>query len=435
MREDSPSPSSPATITNRFVKNLVAATVTSVVILFLAEVTTRLVYHPENLDTIIRYDPTLGWSLIPNARCRSVDYQRHLDYIIRVNSLGMRERHITLGKPPGKRRVLLIGDSVTFGTGVDDGWRFSDFMQRALEGDVEVINAGVPGWGPDQELVYFESFARRLDPDIVVVTFTMTNDVVNNTLSHLFLGSAPKPRFVFEADSLRLVEAPPVSPAAGRPLWKRALRQSRFLLFVKRRIDRWVYAHGGRQIHHLDSQTGSEIAVGSINDAGPAVAVSPGFGRGGGDDLTHWSVFERPPCPEIEEAWRVTEAVLSRFARRCRESNAVLIVFALPPRIEVDRRWRWRLMTSAGLDSTDLDFIRPFDRLSACCRHNGVEFVHPVKIFAEGTAFRDLYHAKDSHPNRYGHALAARVLLETLRARYHLEFELAEGDRRYVDPP
>jgi len=90
-------------------------------------------------------------------------------------------------KKPGTKRILIIGDSIAFGTGVDAEWRFSDFLSRALGDDVEVINAGVCGWGTDQELLYYEKAGKDLDADIVILTFTMANDVLNNMLDHLFL--------------------------------------------------------------------------------------------------------------------------------------------------------------------------------------------------------------------------------------------------------
>jgi hypothetical protein len=419
----------------RVVTNLAVSAAAFMAVFVAAELTARAIYHPENLDTVIRFDKILGWSLKPGATYRSVDSQGHFSYNIRINSLGLRERPISLVKTAGKRRVLLIGDSVTFGTGVDAGWRFSDFIQRALKDDIEVINAGVPGWGTDQELIYYESFGRRLDPDIVVVTFTMANDVVNNALDHLFLGSAPKPRFAVEADSLLLVGEVPERIGRDRPLWKSVLRQSRFLRFVKRRIDRWVYTRKEHEIHISANEAGGQAGRPTGRETNATAHHVPRGFTHGGDDLTHWSVFEAPPRKEINEAWRVTEAILSRFAMRCREQNAALVVFALPPRIQVDEQWRSYLMKVAGLNPGDLDFVEPFERLSTWCRRNGIDFVHPLEIFSEVAVHRDLYNPKDSHPNRYGHALAARVLLEDLNVTQDLDFEIADSDWRYMDLP
>ena len=132
---------------------LLLSVVSLIGVFVIAEAVTRIVYHPPNLGRVIHFDENLGWSLKPNSRLRSVDYMRDFDYVIDVNSFGMREREFSWEKEPSKTRVLVIGDSFTFGTGIDAKWRFSDIMNRALEGEAEVLNASVPGWGTDQELI------------------------------------------------------------------------------------------------------------------------------------------------------------------------------------------------------------------------------------------------------------------------------------------
>ena len=404
---------------NRLCGNLALASATVLILLLAAETVSRITYRPENLGSVICFDPTLGWCLRPNVSYRSVDHQTGLDYLIKTNSLGLRDREFQLDELAGRRRILLIGDSVTFGTGVDADWRFSDFMQRALGEDVAVINAGVPGWGNDQELLYYETIACKFEPDIVVLTFTMVNDVVNNELAHSFLGTASKPRFGIESDSLRLVDAVKNPEPVSTPLWKTAARHSRFLLYVKRRLDRRVYVRHA----HIAGEMGGAVRAGRHFPEGFKVETT--------EDLTHWSVFESPPSEVIEDAWSVTEAIIARFARDCRKHGATLVVFASPPRIQVDTIWREELMARIGLNSSAFDFYAPFERLSTCCRHNGIPFVYPIDEYPRDLASRSLYHRRDAHPSRYGHAFAARVLLEYLDKNQNMHFTVSASDRDY----
>jgi lysophospholipase L1-like esterase len=405
---------------DRVAGNLALASATVLILFLAAETVSRIAYRPENLGSVICFDSTLGWRLQANVSCRSVDHQRRLDYLIETNSLGLRETEVPLEKPAGQRRILLIGDSVTFGTGVDASWRFSDFMQRALGDKVKVINAGVPGWGTDQELLFYETTACKLEPDIVILTFTMANDVVNNALARLFLGTAPKPRFTVEAGSLRLVNAVKTPGNIHPPLWKSFARHSRFLLFVKRRLDRWVYIRHA----HIAGEMGGAIHT--------RRALPEGFRAETAGDLTHWSAFESPPSAVIKDAWSVTEALIVRFARICREHDATLVVFALPPRIQVDIAWREGLLARADLDSSAFDFYGPFERLSSCCLRNRIPFVYPYDEFSHAFTRRALYHPEDSHPNRYGHALAARALLEYLDENQNMHFVMSARDRGYI---
>jgi hypothetical protein len=390
-----------------------------------AEAVLRAVYHPENLEPVVCFDRALGWSLEPRANIRSSDYQTGLDYRIRTNSLGMREREVELRKRAGRKRVLIVGDSIAFGTGVEAEWRFSDFLSRALGEDVEVLNAGVCGWGTDQELLYFERMGRKLDPDLVILTFTMANDVVNNMLDHLFLGSAPKPRFVLRDGELRL-ERETLAPRKIR-IGQRArnvMKKSRLLLFAKRRLAMLGYE---RRLKHAKDDAQGTASSRSRRQAG--------FDREGLENAySHWSVYESSYGPELEEAWRVTEAILERFSRACASAGADLLVFAFPLKLEVDRAWRTELYEHFAIDSTSLDFERPYDRLADSCAQRRIDFLYPLETFQTASQVHRLYFKRDSHPDPWGHAAAAGALLSELRGRYALNFHLAGADREFIEP-
>jgi hypothetical protein len=395
--------------------NALLLVATVLIVVCAAEVVSRAFYHPENLDSVVRFDNVLGWSLEPRASLRSVDNDEGLDYRIRTNSLGMREREVEREKKPGTKRILIIGDSIAFGTGVDAEWRFSDFLSRAFGDDVEVLNAGVCGWGTDQELLYYETKGRDLHPDIVILTFTMANDVLNNMLDHLFLATAPKPRFVLERNSL-VLEAGTLEPP--RPSFERrvknTLRRSRALLFTKRRIDALRYEsrvkHEGSPSHRGFDKEGLE------------------------KNYSHWSVYEASYPPQFEAAWRVTEALIARFSRDCANDGAEFLVFAFPLKLAVDENWRSGLIRHFSLDPSRFDFERPHERLSAFCGARGIYYLYPIDAFREASGGRSLYFDRDTHPNRWGHALAAEVLLEDLHRRDGLEYSVAEADRQLLGP-
>ncbi|MCK4775175.1 MAG: hypothetical protein KAT30_10335, partial [Candidatus Krumholzibacteria bacterium] len=91
--------------------NLILTVAAFTTVFLTAEIAVRVLYHPENLGTVIQFDPYLGWSLEPNSTLRSVDHQHDLDYLIHINSLGMREQETPLRKPEGTKRILILGDS------------------------------------------------------------------------------------------------------------------------------------------------------------------------------------------------------------------------------------------------------------------------------------------------------------------------------------
>ena len=395
--------------------NVALALVATAVAFAAAEVGARILYHPENLGTVIQFDRHLGWSLQPRSYLHSVDTIRDLEYTIRVNALGMRDREVDLEKASGQRRILFVGDSFSFGVGVEEGWRLSEFVGRALPG-TEALNASVCGWGTDQELLQYERFAHKLRPDVVVLTFCASNDVLNNMLDHIYLGTTAKPRFVVRADSLVLEREELAKPRiAGRHRLRNWLRNSRLLLFAKRRIDAY-----------RTEATDAEVVNHYHAGYGPQDAARP---------HSHWSVFEREYDAEFEEGWRVTEKVLERFASDCRRDGAELIVLAFPLELEVDDAWREQAIEHARIDGDKLDIEKPFERLETICRNIGVEYIHPLDEFRAAAERHRLYFEKDVHPNAFGHAAAARALLEELRLRHGIAYTVAARDLDYFPAP
>jgi len=88
--------------------------------------------------------------------------------IYTINEDGLRDKLYQRNNHPGAMRILALGDSLTFGEGVPYGDRFTDIPEHAVDG-IEIINAGVPGWGLEDEWVYYNETGHSWSPDIVAV--------------------------------------------------------------------------------------------------------------------------------------------------------------------------------------------------------------------------------------------------------------------------
>jgi lysophospholipase L1-like esterase len=106
-----------------------------------------------------------------------------------INGQGMRaERDYAYTKPPGVKRILMLGDSFTIGYEVRAESTFASVLERSLRArgyTVEVLNAGVSGFGTAEEYLYLVREGLKYHPDVVVVTFWI-NDLIDNPRSNLF---------------------------------------------------------------------------------------------------------------------------------------------------------------------------------------------------------------------------------------------------------
>lgn len=101
-----------------------------------------------------------------------------------VSSQGLRDREFSPTPEDGAYRVLVLGDSISYGLNVPAADAFPKTLERALRerhAQVEVLNGGVPGYGAYNEWRFYVERARRFRPNLVVLTFCM-NDVADPVL-------------------------------------------------------------------------------------------------------------------------------------------------------------------------------------------------------------------------------------------------------------
>lgn len=98
-----------------------------------------------------------------------------------VSRQGLRDGVFAIPRPEGVRRVLLLGDSIVYGVGVERDETLSRQLERRLRAageNVEVINAGVHGWSPWNERHFYVAHGRDFGADTVVAVFCL-NDVAD----------------------------------------------------------------------------------------------------------------------------------------------------------------------------------------------------------------------------------------------------------------
>jgi hypothetical protein len=156
------------------------------------------------------YSEDYGWLPRPHFRGRVAGARTS------VNADGYRGTRHAVERRPGRRRVLLLGDSITFGYRVSDEATFAAHLEAARP-DLEVLNFGVEGYGTTQELLRLQRDGLRYRPDVVVLNVCIENDPVDNWRSaNLYEEQHAQPYFRLEHDRLVLHATPLVLPT-----WRR----------------------------------------------------------------------------------------------------------------------------------------------------------------------------------------------------------------------
>ena len=108
----------------------------------------------------------------------------------RTNSHGFRGPETTRAKPDGVFRIVGLGDSFTFGTGVRSGDTFLAVLQRRAGQGVEVLNFGVMAYDTTAEVSLLRHEAVHFDPDVAVICLFL-NDAGGGSQHVYFEGGRP----------------------------------------------------------------------------------------------------------------------------------------------------------------------------------------------------------------------------------------------------
>ncbi|HUS14626.1 MAG TPA: GDSL-type esterase/lipase family protein [Chloroflexia bacterium] len=368
------------------------AAITLLLTLTLLEVGLRLFapqYSAEGraaiLDGLLVPDPATGYRNAPGARV----HHRYdeIDAWYQINAQGLRENR-EVGPPvPDHVRLLALGDSFTFGWGVDGAASYPmllDGTWAASGTPVESVNAGVIGYGTDNEATWLDVYGWSLHPRVVLVGFYAGNDVRDVMLG---IGKT-------HVDARGRLGDGTVPPAAT-PTGLSGLKY-------------WLGEHSQAYLFFRD---------GLYNlTHGPPPTPTPLPGQALPDDVVF---YLRTEPADVAAGWDKVLSLLDAMNRGARMHGARLIVISIPAHDQVDgSAWQARVKR-LGLDAESVDLSHPQERLAAWGTASGVPVIDLLPGFRAAGPQPPRYFQHDSHWNVAGHALAAQ-LITTALARLNL---------------
>ena len=130
-------------------------------------------------------NPKIGYELVPHFEAD--DHGAMLDFRGKANSLGFRDRDHPVAKPAGAYRVLVLGDSIAQGLGIEHTRDvFPAVLERRLResghANVDVLNFAVSGYDTQQEVETLREKGLRFAPDLVVLAYCVNDDTVSRPI-------------------------------------------------------------------------------------------------------------------------------------------------------------------------------------------------------------------------------------------------------------
>lgn len=331
-------------------------------------------------------DPELGWRHVPYAARLWTEEGKGL---IKINSDGHRDRERRIEKPPGTFRIAIFGDSMTEAVQVNLDQTFCYLLEEMLRAQgqrVEVLNFGVNGYSPIQELVLFKRQGPRYLPDLIIWAAYLDNDVSGShpelTVSQggvPFLRTEDRQGIHFDysraEQSFKEYNVEPVYSLRKYSSIYRLLSALRWRLKERK-----------------------QYTQASVKNKIP----------------TRYLLYQKPLRTEWEEAWTTMERVILEFAAEARRLSSRFVILSIPaPRLVNSELWRNTIAKFPAMASTKWDVEGPERRLRAFAYEHDILLLQPYEIYQQAIK-RPLFWGDIGHFSPAGHQLMAEVLYDFL---------------------
>lgn len=322
-------------------------------IFLISELAVRIFCPQVQTEPLFQYNEDTITSLRKNATVISTGPEYKVTYM--MNSKGLRSPEYSYPKDKGIIRILGLGDSYTFGIGVEEKDTYLKKLEEMLaarfqkERKIEMINTGVGGWGTTQQLIYLQKEGLKYTPDLIILGF-FVNDPSENEDTGLYR---------LENDGLI---RQPVKISQGLsatkkftayiPFYNFLTRHSQFLSFLRIRL---------------------------------TIILTKGHQKAGIAKLTDGTYKNLD----------LTKALLKEMNQVAEANGSKLIIILIPSKEEF-------LLPNSSDRNMQLEIVK-------FCQDNYIKNVDLFLTFKKISDTQSLYFTKDSHWNERGHRLCAHT--------------------------
>ena len=367
--------------------------ISTTVALLLGEFVIRLFYPQVTSPVQFFYDEKLGGMIpVPNQKGFK-DHPKVYHYEYQNNDIGMRDTRQVADFARYPHKILCIGDSFTYGWGVNDNETFARILEKKINKDsVAVLNAGASGTGTDYALKFFQVRGEELSPNTLIY-FYFDNDLSDNKANAYFH---------IENDSI-------ISNQKNSYANVNALKKNKL---VHNKLYNWLSSNSqlfglirynvGLMWNRKVSEA-NQATIDSSNKVKQAQDVEQGNPKS--------VVMEKKTTTEPNKANQLstenplyhTYKYLSALNKETKKQGVNFLVFYIPAHTSLEEYQK------SGT-------IKVEDELNKYCQQNQIRFFSfKNEIVKVKNPIESLYLPVDYHWNKNGHALAGDYLYKTLK--------------------
>lgn len=331
-------------------------------------------------------DPDTGFRLKPGARMRFRTAE--FDTEIAINNAGVRDDEDLGPKAPTERRIVILGDSIVLSVQVPHRLTFGEVLERHLNSRrspyrYRVINAGVQGFGPVQEWLFFKKVASTLQPDVVIATVFVGNDAEEAFATRVALDRSRRPAM----ETLRESMTTPL---------RRLVRRSMVL-----------------QVLRLRAVAATERLRPNLAPPEPPLQS-----------------YAARPAPRIHEGIGITRDCVRQIADHAGTLGARTAVLLMPARFQIDDGDYGRLRSAVAQAGGELVRDAASRRFDAALAELGLPRLDVLPALRQALPGPDLFFQRNVHLTPRGHEVVAAALDRFLEQHGLVERHAARGQER-----
>lgn len=345
----------------------------------------------------LQFDPEFGYRSTSNVDKLVHSSESGLNFRSQTNSLGFRGNEWTEEKPDRVMRVAVFGHSFTHGVSYPEELTFCGLLEEELNDadrayEWDVMNCGISGSNTIAQFRAYEKLIKPFEPDVVICCFAVGTDVKSNSASF----TKTKWPSAEYSEVGELVFHQPEN-RTGHDLRNR----SRFHVWQKKKVQSLV-----------------DRIRDPLKERGIFAGDHPE--RNESREFPGLAMTDRSPSETLNDAWSITEEMLSRFKSSVEETGAEFVLVSIPiawqvypelyeaERLQADEpdRYEWdlpRTQLKSLLEKLAIESVDLVPAFRSACPSQSIE-IESEWFYLHG----------DGHFNAAGHQLVAEGISQYL---------------------